>query len=81
MRTGALQRTASEAAAPARLRPVEVPVPEPEPTPAELVARAEAMQPMLRERQAEAERRGYMDEAPHRPHFGLGTPAPTQRVL
>lgn len=42
-----------------------VPVPEPDLTPEELVARAEALVPMLRAHQDEAEKRGYYSEAVH----------------
>jgi 3-hydroxy-9,10-secoandrosta-1,3,5(10)-triene-9,17-dione monooxygenase len=40
-----------------------IPVPEPDLTPAELVARCEALVPMLREQQDEAEERGYPSQA------------------
>ncbi len=41
-------------------------VPEPELTAAQMIARAEALIPMLREQQDEAEERGYYSEAVHR---------------
>jgi 3-hydroxy-9,10-secoandrosta-1,3,5(10)-triene-9,17-dione monooxygenase len=49
-----------------------VPVPEPELTPAEIVARAEALVPMLRAQQDEAERRGYYSEAVHQAFLDAG---------
>ncbi len=42
-----------------------IPVPEPDLTPGEIVARAEAMRPMLLERQAETEERTYYSEETH----------------
>ena len=42
-----------------------VPVPEPDLTPGEIIARAEALVPMLRAQQDEAEERGFYSEAVH----------------
>jgi 3-hydroxy-9,10-secoandrosta-1,3,5(10)-triene-9,17-dione monooxygenase len=42
-----------------------IPVPEPDLTPGEIVARAEALVPMLRAQQDDAERRGFYSEAVH----------------
>jgi alkylation response protein AidB-like acyl-CoA dehydrogenase len=47
------------------LQTVEVAAPEPGLTPDDMVARAEALQPLLRERQAETEQRGVMSEDTH----------------
>ena len=44
----------------------KIPVPEPDLTPEEIIARATAMIPELRERQAETEERGYFAEDTHR---------------
>lgn len=49
-----------------------IPVPEPNLTPAELIARAEAMIPMLREQQEDAEARGYYSEEVHREFVRAG---------
>ena len=43
-----------------------IPVPEPELAPEQMIARAEAMIPMLREQQDDAEERGYHSEEVHR---------------
>ncbi|MBO0682448.1 MAG: oxidoreductase, partial [Candidatus Dormibacteraeota bacterium] len=43
----------------------EVPVPEPDLTPKEVIARAEALKPMVREQAAESEERGYPSEELH----------------
>jgi 3-hydroxy-9,10-secoandrosta-1,3,5(10)-triene-9,17-dione monooxygenase len=60
-----MARTASPAAP-------EVPVPEPELTPAEIVRRAAALRPLIREQQEESERRGYYSEALHREFLRAG---------
>ena len=49
-----------------------VPAPEPDLTPRELVARAEALVPMLRAQQDDAEQRGYYSEAVHRAFLDAG---------
>jgi 3-hydroxy-9,10-secoandrosta-1,3,5(10)-triene-9,17-dione monooxygenase len=49
-----------------------VPVPEPELTPNEIVARAEALVPMLRAQQDEAERRGFYSDAVHQAFLDAG---------
>ena len=55
-----------------------IPVPEPELTPGEMIARAQAMMPMLREQQDEAEARGYYSEAVHREFVRAGFSRCTQ---
>jgi 3-hydroxy-9,10-secoandrosta-1,3,5(10)-triene-9,17-dione monooxygenase len=42
-----------------------IPVPEPDLRPEEMVARAEALVPQIREQQDESERRGYYSEELH----------------
>jgi 3-hydroxy-9,10-secoandrosta-1,3,5(10)-triene-9,17-dione monooxygenase len=49
-----------------------VPPPEPDVTPAEMIARAEALIPMLREQQDDAEQRGYYGEEVHREFLRAG---------
>ena len=49
-----------------------VAVPEPQLTPEEMIARAEALIPMLREQQDEAEERGYYSEAVHEEFLRAG---------
>ena len=49
-----------------------IPVPEPALTPKEMIARAEAMIPMLREQQDDAEARGYYSETVHREFVNAG---------
>ena len=49
-----------------------IPVPEPELTPARMIARAEALIPMLREQQDEAGERGYYSEAVHQEFVAAG---------
>jgi 3-hydroxy-9,10-secoandrosta-1,3,5(10)-triene-9,17-dione monooxygenase len=55
-----------------RLTAPEVPVPEPDLTPAEIVARAAALKPMLRDQQEESERRGCYSEEIHREFLRAG---------
>lgn len=50
----------------------EIPIPEPELTPQEIVARAQALVPMLREQQDEAERIGHHSEAVDREFVKAG---------
>lgn len=45
--------------------PMKIPVPDPDLTPADLVARAAALRPLLREAQEETEARGYYSEHVH----------------
>jgi 3-hydroxy-9,10-secoandrosta-1,3,5(10)-triene-9,17-dione monooxygenase len=52
--------------------PAAIAVPEPELTPAQMIARAEALIPMLREQQDDAEERGYYSEAVHREFVRAG---------
>jgi 3-hydroxy-9,10-secoandrosta-1,3,5(10)-triene-9,17-dione monooxygenase len=49
-----------------------VPIPEPDLTPKEIIARAEALVPMLRAQQDEAEERGYYSEAVHQEFLKAG---------
>jgi 3-hydroxy-9,10-secoandrosta-1,3,5(10)-triene-9,17-dione monooxygenase len=49
-----------------------VPVPEPDLTPKQIVARAEALVPMLRAQQDDAERRGYYSQAVHEEFLKAG---------
>jgi 3-hydroxy-9,10-secoandrosta-1,3,5(10)-triene-9,17-dione monooxygenase len=51
---------------------MEIPIPEPDLTPAELVTRARALIPLLREQQDEAEERGYYSEDVHRRFVAAG---------
>jgi 3-hydroxy-9,10-secoandrosta-1,3,5(10)-triene-9,17-dione monooxygenase len=50
----------------------QIAIPEPDLTPAEMIARAEAMIPMLREQQEDAEERGYHSEEVHREFVRAG---------
>jgi 3-hydroxy-9,10-secoandrosta-1,3,5(10)-triene-9,17-dione monooxygenase len=49
-----------------------VPIPEPDLTPKEIIARAEALVPMLRAQQDEAEKRGYYSRAVHEAFLKAG---------
>jgi 3-hydroxy-9,10-secoandrosta-1,3,5(10)-triene-9,17-dione monooxygenase len=53
-------------------RVAEVPVPEPDLTPAEIVARAAALRPMIRDQQDESEQRGIYSEEIHREFLRAG---------
>jgi 3-hydroxy-9,10-secoandrosta-1,3,5(10)-triene-9,17-dione monooxygenase len=58
--------------------PDSIPVPEPDLTPADLLARARALVPMLREQQDEAEERGHYGEAVHEAFLKAGFSRTTQ---
>ncbi len=53
-------------------KPAHVPVPEPDLTPREMIARARALRPLVREEAAAAEDRGYYSEALHREFVKAG---------
>ena len=55
-----------------------IPVPEPDLTPNEIVARAQALVPMLRAQQDEAEERGFYSEAVHAEFLKAGFSRITQ---
>src|SRR3954466_15716276 len=55
-----------------------IPVPEPDLRPDEIVARAQALVPMLRAQQDDAERRGYYSEAVHAEFLKAGVSRITQ---
>ena len=56
----------------ATARVIEVPAPEPDLTSHEIIARARALIPLIRDQQEEAERLGYHTEALDREFVGAG---------
>ena len=55
-----------------RTRPTALPVPEPDLTPQELIARATALRPLLRQQQAENDERGCYSQELHEAFLRAG---------